>query len=90
MVYVIYRGPQVKECYVGQATDAESRYYQHFMYGDIPFLPTIEGLEDIVRRGEQAPYYEVVDIVPREVVLQREREVAAELASRGYVVHGGR
>ena len=90
MIYVIWRSRGSRECYVGQAGDAEGRFYRHFMYGEVPFLPTIEGLEEIVRNEEPGPYYEVVDVVSKNAALGREQEIAAELAEKGFVVHGGR
>jgi hypothetical protein len=76
--------------YVGQSNDVERRYHGHFVKGRIPFLPTIDGLERMIHAGTPSPFYEVVDTVPSDLRLVREREVFEELKSQGFVAYGGR
>ncbi len=91
-IYLIWRHPGSKDVYVGEAVDPEHRYYTHFLYGNVVFLPTIEEYEDLAKQGKPLPYYEVVDTVSTTdgTHKRREREVADGLRRRGFNVSGGR
>ena len=81
-----------RRVYIGVAKDVEHRFYTHYLYGDVEFLPTIEELEDSICARVPAPYYEIVDTVPDCERLQRERAIAEAFRGDPYVslLLGGR
>jgi hypothetical protein len=92
-IYVVWAYPGSRDVYIGVAKDVEHRFYTHFMYGDVHFLPTLEELEDLIRAGKPAPYYEIVDTVPDRERLRREGTIAEAFRddpNGPFFVFGGR